>query len=418
EVEVDVAVMGGGMTGLSTALALREQGLSVAVLERKFAGYGASGRNAGHVTPTIGKDFPTLKTLYGSERSTALVRLVSGAIEHVEEMIRKHAIDCAYEPVGNVLAAVHEKQYATLDAEARAASELGLEGDLLDAAEMRRRGLPRAFTRGYLERRGGILHPGRYVRGLKRATLRAGASLFENTPVIAIEEGRRIVLATPEGRVSSDHLVLATNAYTGETGFLKYKVLRLYVYLFQTEPLTESQRSAVGWRGREGIYTAHQILESYRLTDDDRIVGGAKIVRYGYGGRCVDDDPATFGRLEEAFRDRFPELRNIPIAARWGGPIGFTLDFLPAVGRTGKHRNIFYSVGYAGHGIPLASFAGSMIADLMLRRRGPGDALTSRRQIPLPPEPFRWLIFKTLTGIFESIDRRVDRTVRRRERPA
>ncbi|MGH9388445.1 MAG: NAD(P)/FAD-dependent oxidoreductase, partial [Vicinamibacteria bacterium] len=199
-----------------------------------------------------------------------------------------------------------------------------------------------------------------------------------------------------------------------ETGLLRSKVLRLHVYLFQTAPLTAGELAAIDWRGREGIYTAHQILESYRLTDDNRIVGGAKIVRYGYGGRALEDDPATFAFIESAFRDRFPEIRDIKIAARWGGPIGFTLDFLPAVGRTGRHGNIYYSVGYAGHGIPLASYAGTMIADLMLGRSGPGEALTTRRQIPLPPEPFRWLIFKALTGIFESIDRRVDRAVRSR----
>jgi gamma-glutamylputrescine oxidase len=151
------------------------------------------------------------------------------------------------------------------------------------------------------------------------------------------------------------------------------------------------------------------MLESYRLTTDNRIVGGAKAVRYGYGGRPLADDPATFAFLEGAFRDRFPELRDVAIAHRWGGPIAFALDFLPVVGRLGRHGNIYYGAGYAGHGLALASYAGTMIADLVLGRDGPGRALTSRRVIPLPPEPLRWFVVKGLTGVFGAIDRRVDR---------
>jgi glycine/D-amino acid oxidase-like deaminating enzyme len=257
-----------------------------------------------------------------------------------------------------------------------------------------------------------VLDPGRYARGLRAAALAAGVQLYERTPVERIEDGEPALVHTPGGRVRARRVVLATNAYTPALGFLTHRIVRVHVYLFATAPLQSAQRAAVDWRGREGIYTAHEMLESYRLTADHRIVGGAKTVRYGYGGSALADDAATYAVIEAAFRDRFPELRDLPIERRWGGPIAFALDFLPVVGRTGTRGSILYSAAYAGHGLALASYAGSMIADLVLERDGPGRALWSRRVIPLPPEPLRWLIVKGLTSVFGAIDRRVDRAAR------
>jgi glycine/D-amino acid oxidase-like deaminating enzyme len=278
---------------------------------------------------------------------------------------------------------------------------------------MRARDLPAAFTRGLLMERGGILDPGRYVRGLRRVAEAAQALVFETTPVLKIEEGSPATLVTPAGRVRARTVVLATNAYTPALGWLRGTIARFHVYLFATAPLTDAQRTAIGWRGREGVYTAHEMLESYRLTDDDRIVGGAKTVRYGFDGRALEDDPATFAFVEAAFRDRFPELRDVRVTHRWGGPIAFALDFLPAVGVTGAFKNVFYSVGYAGHGIAMASYAGTMLADLLLGRDGPGRALWDRRSVPMPPEPFRWLVAHGLVAAFGAIDRRVDRLLHR-----
>jgi glycine/D-amino acid oxidase-like deaminating enzyme len=411
DVDADVAVVGAGFTGLSAAIALRAAGHSVVVLEQAHVGFGASGRNAGHLTPVIGKDLPTLATLF-RKRARPLVALVERAVEHVEQTIATHGIDCAYEPVGNVLAAVHPKQHGMLDKAARAADAVGLASELLEPAAMRARDLPAAFTRGLLMKRGGILHPGRYVRGLRRIAEQAQALVFERTPVVRIEEGSPATLVTPAGRVRARTVVLGTNAWTPSLGWLRGTIARLYTYLFATAPLAEADRAAIGWRGREGIYTAHEMLESYRFTDDHRIVGGAKTVRYGFDGRALADDPATFAFIEAAFRDRFPALRHVPVTHFWGGPIAFALDFLPAVGVTGTYRNVYYSVGYAGHGIAMGSYAGTMIADLLLGRDGPGSALWGHRKVPMPPEPFRWLVARGLVGAFGAIDRRVDRLLR------
>jgi glycine/D-amino acid oxidase-like deaminating enzyme len=224
-----------------------------------------------------------------------------------------------------------------------------------------------------------------------------------------LDEGSTITLATPHGTVRAAAVVLATNAYTPALGWLRSTIARFHVYLFATAPLTDAERTAIGWRCREGIYSAHEMLESYRLTADNRIVGGAKTVRYGFDGRALEDDPATFAFIEAAFRDRFPAIRHVRVTHRWGGPIAFALDFLPAVGVTGTFKNVYYSAGYAGHGIAMASYAGTMLADLLLGRDGPGRALWGRRSVPMPPEPFRRLVAHALVGAFGAVDRRVDR---------
>lgn len=415
EHDVDVAVIGGGFTGLSTALALRREGLSVVVLEAETVGFGASGRNAGHLTPTIGKDLPTLTMMYAEERVRALIHLAETAIAHVEGLIRTHAIDCEYEPVGNVIAAVHERQHRNLDKVARAAAQFGLPGELLDADALEGRGLPRCVTRGFHEPHGGHLHPARYVRGLRRAALDAGAVLHEETRVTGIDDGPRPIVHTPAGRVRARFVVLGTNAFTPRLGWLESAAIPLQVQLFRTEPLTPEQKARIGWGGREGIYTAHEILESYRLTADDRIVGGSKDVRYGFGGRPLPDVEAATSRfIEDAFRARFPELPDVRVSDHWGGPIYLALDFLPVVGRGGRHGNVLHAVAYAGHGVAQASYAGEMVADLLLERDGPGSVLWSRRRVPLPPEPMRWLIHRGLTKLLAGIDRRADREARGR----
>jgi gamma-glutamylputrescine oxidase len=414
---VDVAIVGAGYTGLSTALALRREGLSVAVLEARRAGFGASGRNAGHLTPTIGKDLPTLSKTWGRERVDGLVTLVRAAIGHVEASISKHAIACDYEPVGNVVAAVHERQHRAVERAAEAARTHHMPGELLERADLERRGLPRFVTRGWLEAEGGILHPGRYLGGLRRAALAAGAELYEETPVLRIEEGEDVVVHAAHGRVRAERVVLATNAFTPELGRLRSAGTRLHVQLFRTAPLDDAQRAALGWTGREGIYTAHEILESYRWTPDGRILGGSKAVRAGFAGRSLPDvDPAVSTLLERTFRQRFPELPGLPIERHWGGPIYMSLDFLPVVGRGGRGGRVLHALAYAGHGVALASYAGEMLADLILERDGPGRALVDRRFLPTPPEPLRWLAFHALRGWFAAADRRVDALVAREPR--
>ena len=411
----DVVIIGGGYTGLSTALALRERGLEVVLLEQQFCGYGASGRNAGQLTPTIGKDAPTLKLMFGRTRAGELMRFADRAVRHAEQTIARFAIECEYLPCANIIAGVHPRQEQALRRAAGTGAELGAELTYLDGAEMRRRAIPPAFTFGVLEGCGGHLHPGKYVLGLRAAAIKAGVRVYEQSPVTAIDEGPQVRARTAEGSASAKCLVIATNAFTPVT--LKRFGSRLCpvrVSLFRTPPLSAEQRARLGWPGREGIYTAHEILESYRLTADERIVGGSKMVDYAFGGGLPPaEQPKTFALLERAFRDRFPMLDDVPVECFWGGWIGVTLDFLPLCGVTGRHANIHHGLAYNGHGIAQATYMGQLLADRVCGVESADAKLLQRHGIPLPPEPLRWLVVKGLTGLFAGIDRRVDRKLAR-----
>jgi glycine/D-amino acid oxidase-like deaminating enzyme len=413
EIRADVAIIGAGYTGLTAALALKAAGGEVVVLEGDFAGCGASGRNAGHLTPTIGKDLPTLLMLFGKARAAQLVRFADAAVHAVEDVIEQYRIDCDYVRSGNILAAVHPKQEARLRNAAAVAAQLGAHVRFLSKQEMRARGVPRAFISGALEESGGTLDPGKYVMGLRRAVLDAGITLYEQTRVQEIIDGPKIRVRSGQGSVTADKLVLATNAYTPALGRFYYTVYPLHVTLFETESLNAAQLATLGWKGREGIYTAHESLENYRLSARGTIMGGSKRVRYPYGGSLAGGhDPSTPGMLERTFRDRFPELGDLHIKHFWGGWIGMTMHFLPTLGITGRDRNIYYALGYNGHGVAAATAMGPMVADLILGNTN--EAIGSLRKFvpPLPPEPLRWLLVRGLMSVLNSVDDRIDRQVR------
>lgn len=413
DVNADVVIVGAGYTGLSTALALQRAGVHAVVVESDFAGFGASGRNAGHLAPTIGKDLPTLLMLFGKARAARLVRFAEHAVAHVEETLRNFGIDCDYEPTGNIMAAVHPSQEKRLRNAALAAGAVGARVRFLDGAAMRDRGLPKSFLAGAWEEVGGTLDPGKYVSALRQRVLAAGIKLYEQTPVQEIHQGPSLRVRTPGGVVTADKLVLATNAYTLGLGHLRSKIYPLHDTLVETEPLTAEQRSRIDWNGREGIYTAHESLENYRLTARGTIVGGSKGVRYPYGGVLGGETTEhTRSVIERAFRDRFPELSDLAIQHHWGGWIAMTLHFLPALGVTGSHRNIYYSVGYNGHGLAAASAMGPLLADFMLGRCNDTLADFLRFVPPMPPEPLRWLMIRGMLGVLNAADARVDRKVR------
>lgn len=419
ELRVDAAVVGAGYAGLHAALALRERGLSVALLEARTAGFGASGRNAGHLTPTIGKDLPTLLAVYGREGARELVRFAETAIRFVEDTLDRLAArgaDAHYRPSGNIVAAVHPRQAPRLERAAETAASLGAAATYLDAEAMRKRGIPEAFACGVLEGAGGTLDPARYARGLRDAAVAAGVRLFEDTAVLGLDDGPRLALRTPRGHVRAEHVVFALNAWSAGAGILRRRVLPASVSLFETRPLTRDERASLGWPSEEGLYTAHEMLESYRLTARGSLVGGAKCLRYGFGGRILPDDaPAVFETITAVFRERFPTLLGVPIERCWSGPIAFTLDFLPALGRLPDRPRVAYTAGYAGHGVALASHCGRLAAGLSL---GDPDAhaaaapLVERFRPPLPPEPFRWLVVRGLTALFGAVDARLDRAAR------
>jgi glycine/D-amino acid oxidase-like deaminating enzyme len=414
----DVAIVGGGLTGLSTALALRRAGIDVVVLEREFCGFGASGRNAGHLTPTIGKDLPTLLMLYGRERTAAIVRFADHCVHRTEELIAELGIGCDYAPSGNVMAVVHPKQEKRLRHAAELAGTVGANVRFLERDEMHARGLPPAFLCGALEGAGGTLDPGKLVLGLRRAALAAGVRVHEGTRVVRIDEGSAPIVRTAQGDVRAERVVMATNAWTREIGSPGARVLPLYVTLFETEPLDDAQLSAIGgWHRREGVYTAHEILESYRLTARRTIIGGSKAPRYHWGARPAEyggPDASSQDVIVRGFRDRFPALAKLPIARFWGGWIAMTLTFLPSIGAHEGDGRHWHALGYNGHGVAQATAVGEILADSIAGRDNEWARVFPKPAPTLPPEPFLWLTARGLLAFFAAIDRATDRKIRAR----
>ena len=416
DARADVAIVGGGLTGLSTALALKRAGVDAVVLEREFCGFGASGRNAGHLTPTIGKDLPTLLMLYGEERTAAIVRFADHCVHRAEALIAEHGIDCDYAPTGNVMAVVHPKQEKRLRRAAEVASKVGAKVRFLEPDEMRARGLPPAFLCGALEGAGGTFDPGKLVLGLRRAALAAGVRIHEGTRVTQVARGPKPVVRTEQGTLRAERVVMASNAWTREIGAPGAKIVPLYVTLFETAPLDDAQLAALGgWPRREGVYTAHEVLESYRLTARRTIVGGSKAPRYAWGARPADHggpNARNQGTIVRAFRDRFPALAELPIARFWGGWIAMTLNFLPSIGALGKDGSLWHALGYNGHGVAQATAVGDILADCITGRDNEWARVFPKPAPTLPPEPFLWLTARGLLALFGTIDRITDRQIR------
>jgi glycine/D-amino acid oxidase-like deaminating enzyme len=410
DTQADVVVIGAGVTGLSTALSLRDAEFDVVVLERGFAGCGATARSGGYFTPTIGRDLPTIVRTLGQERGGALLRFSEAAIEYAEELIGKHEIECDYVASGNIMGAVHPSHARRLREAADAALELGTDAAFLDGGAMRERGFPAAFSSGLHERKGGTLNPAEYVFGLRRAALAAGVRLYEDTAVTGLEEGPRIRVRTPGGEVTAAHAVLATNAFAPQLGPKRRAVLPVMIPAIETAPLPGERR----WPGREGIMTSHQIMESYRLTERGSLVAQVKAIVYRFGSRLAPADHAgALRRLERAFRERLPELAEVPIAYSWGGWLAMTYDFLPRIGSAGRCGNIHYALGYNGHGLTQGALMGPMLVERIQGRRHPHERALERRDFDWPVEPLRWLGYHAVSAPMALADRWMDWRIRR-----
>lgn len=219
----DVVVVGAGFAGLSTALELRARGANVIVLEQQFAGFGASGRNAGYLLGSMGIECEVFVKRVGLEQARKFVGFYDEAVTYVEERLAALDIDCDYTPSGIIRAAVHPSQEKRLRANMELGHALGSVTRFVDSAEMRARGIPPAFLFGS-EQRGGTLNPGKYVNGLRRAAIKAGVKLYERTPVLSYCEGQVITCNTAQGIATAPVMVLATNAYTPQLGVLRNKV--------------------------------------------------------------------------------------------------------------------------------------------------------------------------------------------------
>lgn len=413
DVSADAIIVGAGFAGLSTALELAARGAKVVVLERKFAGFGASGRNAGYLVGGQGLEYDLFLDRVGHEKAKKIVSFYDEGVTYVERKLAEYGIDCDYNASGVIRAAVHPSQERKLLKNMRTGIALGSPAQFLDEAEMRARGIPPAFLFGAYYPGGGTLDPGKYVIGLRRAALRAGVKIYENTALLSYTEGKAVKVHTARGGASAPFLVLATNAYTPKLGLLGNKVTPLRVSAIETEPLSAAQLAGLGWPQREGLITSHWTMESHRLTARNTLVLTTKRLNYVYGSRTpnVPDDDA-YRELAMALHDRFPTLTGLAIRSCWSGYVSLAYDALPVVGETGEQRNVLYSAGCSGHGVGTQSLMGQLLAERICGNEHPLLAALRHKTPSILPEPLQWCAVKSSLCVANMLDERLNRKVR------
>ncbi len=410
----DVIVVGAGFAGLCTALELTALGAKVIVLEQEFAGFGASGRNAGYLGGGQGLEYELFLKRVGREQARSIIRFYDEGVGYVEKKLGDLGIDCDYNPSGIIRAGVHPSQEKRLRESMELGVSLGSPATFLDHAQMRARGIPPAFLFGCHIPGGGTLNPGKYVLGLRRAAIRAGVRLYENTPLLGYSEGPVVECRTPQGSARAPHLVFATNAYTPQLGLLRDKVMPIKVSAIETQPLSPAQLASLGWPNREGIMTSHLTMESHRLTAHNTLVLTTKRISYVYGSKTPNEpDHVAYQQLAIALHERFPTLRGLDIQHCWSGYISLAFDALPVVGETGKHENIHYTAGCSGHGVATQSFIGHLLAERIGGIEHPLLAALRHKTPSLLPEPLQWCAMTLALGAAHQLDSFTNRRVRK-----
>ncbi len=378
----DIAVIGGGYTGLSTAHYLAKAGLSPVVLEANHIGWGASGRNGGVVSGKFRLSFKDIAARHGLETARRMHDLGLEVIEHVGHLVEELDIQGAdYRPSGSLRCAYDAQTLAALKAEASwLRDSLGDTAvSILSAGEIAEETGSHSFTGGMLNTHGGIIHPLNYVLGLAGGLKKRGVAIYERSPVARMRhEGQGVVLETPGGNISARQVVIATNSYSDlmpATDAVRTSIIPFRSAMIATEPLA-------GLPGAELLKTGRSYTETRRMMRWFRKSGDQLL----YGGRGAfgkSDSESAFNALERAMVQQFPELASVRVTHRWSGLVAMTLDSVPHIGRVDDR--VVYSVGYNGTGVALASGIGKHVASLVMNQ--PADlGLVTR--LPLRPIPF------------------------------
>lgn len=385
DLECRVAVIGGGINGMSTALRLAERGQDVVLVEAEICGHGSSSRNAGQLAGAPGGDIQLLNLL-SRKKMPGMMRLAERAAHHVEDFIAKHDIDCEYEATGNAFAAVSRGQMGRVRRVAKIITRAGGRVEVGTAAEL---GIPRGFVGGMREVVGGRMNPGEFSLGMRQVLLDSAARVFEQTNVTDVARtGARVLITTPRGRVHADKVVLATNAFAGEWDITpKHLSVPIYVIEVETEPIDPARIAALGWTSGMGLVTQHAIMENYRLTPRNTIVFGVRRLERGttYPLPEKAPDPGLVEELAGAFATRFPSLADVKVQRAWGGWIAITSSWLPLAGQIGD--DVYYSIACNGHGLAQAPYVGTLIADAIVDGRRHEDLETLWQEKPKFPPP-------------------------------
>jgi glycine/D-amino acid oxidase-like deaminating enzyme len=362
---VDVAVIGAGFTGLSAARTLAKRGARVAVLESETIGWGASSRNGGMVLTGMKLGVNQLISMYGRELTQRMYAASLGTIECVEQIVRDENIACDFARSGHLEVACKQKHFDDYARQAEViAREFNHELRVVQRNELSAEIGSNIYYGGMVDETSVGLNPARYVAGLASAALKAGAEIFEHARVESLQRQSREgetgwKIATSRGALWAEQVFVGTSGYTGRaTPALQKKIIPIGSFIITTEVLPEKLAQELSPRNRM-IYDSKNYLYYYRLTPDRRML---------FGGRAAffPENDQTVRRSAEILRrgmiDVYPQLSDAKVEYVWGGTLDFAFDIMP---HAGQMDGMYYAVGYAGHGVAMATYQGQKIAELI-----------------------------------------------------
>ena len=414
-VDADLLVVGGGLTGIWSALLASEAGKRVVLLEGERLAFGASGRNGGFCSASLTHGLANGLARWPREIE-ALERMGRANLDETRATLARHSIDCGWEDTGTLDVATAPHQLPWLSEQAAQLRRFGWDAELLDEAAVRAHVDSPTYRGGVWARdAAALVDPARLCWGLALTAEAAGAAIFECSPVTQLRrDAAGVRAATAAGAsVRARHVMLATSAFPPLVRAIRRYVVPVYDYVLVTEPLSPAQREAIGWRARQGISDMANRFHYYRLTADDRILWGGYDAVYDFGGRVGperDQRPATFELLAEHFFATFPQLEGLRFTHRWGGAIDTCTRFSALWGRALGGRAV-YVVGFTGLGVGASRFGARVALDLLdgLDTERTRLEMVRRRPLPFPPEPARWASIALTQRALARADQRAGR---------
>lgn len=358
DLSCEIAVLGGGLGGMAAALRLAELGHDVVLVEADVCGWGASARNAGYLSGTVGSD-PRILARFYRDRATGLFRFARNAVAHTEKLIASQAIDCGYRQTGVFSAATTAAGFRRI----LATTKSGKRSTVADAEQA---GIPPAFHGGIHVHVGGVLNPGEFALGVRDLVRASAVRVVEQTPVRQVtDNGDSVTITVPHGRIRAERAILTTNAFLNQLDIApRHLSTPVWVTAVETEPVPPELLDTAGWTSRVPIVTTHLVMQSFRTTDRNTIVfttRNLQMSRHPQADRLPDR--SVVADLVRGFRDRFPTLGHITPMRAWGGWIGMTPSNLAVAGQATPR--VSYSMACNGHGLPQAPYLGTLLADFL-----------------------------------------------------
>ncbi|MER6309623.1 NAD(P)/FAD-dependent oxidoreductase [Streptomyces sp. NPDC001739] len=394
----DLLVVGGGYSGLWTALLAKERDpqRDVVLVEGAEIGWAASGRNGGFCAASLTHGLGNGLARWPGELAK-LEELGIRNLDAIGEAVARYDIDCDFERTGEIDIATEPHQIAELKEAAEDAAKLGLDRHtFLDEDELRAEVDSPTFRAGLWDRDGvAMVNPAKLAWGLKQACLGLGVRIYERTRATALaSEGLGMAVRTPYGRIFARHVALGTNAFPSLVKRIRPYIVPVYDHALMTEPLSDEQLAAIGWKNRQGLSDSNNHFHYFRITADNRILWGGYDIVYRYRGGVraeYDHHPETYEKLARHFFRCFPQLEGLRFTHTWGGAIDTCARFSAFFG-TAHAGRVAYAAGYTGLGVGATRFGADVMLDLLAGERTERTELEMVRSkpLPFPPEPLRW----------------------------